>query len=46
MKIHDGKLDDFKALATDATDLVKQNEPNMQGYNWCFGCRPEERDAD
>jgi len=34
MKIHDGKLDEFKALAKEATDLVKQNEPNMQGYNW------------
>jgi quinol monooxygenase YgiN len=33
-KIHDGKLDDFKALAAEATALVEQNEPNMLGYHW------------
>ena len=33
-KIHDGKLDDFKALAAEATALVEQNESNMLGYHW------------
>ena len=33
-KIHDGKLDEFKALAAEATALVEQNEPDMQGYHW------------
>lgn len=32
--IHDGKLDEFKALAAEATALVEANEPNMLGYNW------------
>jgi quinol monooxygenase YgiN len=33
-KIHDGKVDAFKALAAEATALVEQNEPNMLGYQW------------
>jgi len=33
-EIHDGKLDEFKALVAEATALVEQNEPDMQGYNW------------
>ncbi|MFT4657602.1 MAG: quinol monooxygenase YgiN [Candidatus Aldehydirespiratoraceae bacterium] len=35
-KIHDGKLEEFKALAADATALVKANEPDMLGYHWYF----------
>ena len=34
--IHAGKLDEFKALAAQATALVEQNEPAMQGYHWYF----------
>ena len=34
--IHAGKLDEFKALATEATALVEQNEPGMLGYHWYF----------
>ena len=34
--IHDGKLDEFKALAEEASRLVEQNEPNMLGYHWYF----------
>ncbi len=33
-KIHDGKLEEFKALAAEAAALVEQNEPDMRGYNW------------
>lgn len=33
-EIHEGKLDEFKTLAAEATALVEQNEPNMQGYHW------------
>lgn len=32
--IHEGKLDEFKALAAEATALVETNEPNMLGYQW------------
>ena len=32
--IHEGKLDEFKALAAEATALVESNEPNMLGYHW------------
>jgi quinol monooxygenase YgiN len=35
-KIHDGKLEEFKALAAEATALVKANEPDMLGYHWYF----------
>lgn len=34
--IHPGKLDEFKALAAQATALVEQNEPDMLGYHWYF----------
>jgi quinol monooxygenase YgiN len=34
--IHDGKLDEFKALAAEATALVESNEPDMLGYHWYF----------
>ena len=32
--IHGGKLDEFTALAAEATALVEQNEPDMLGYHW------------
>ncbi|MGK0275683.1 MAG: quinol monooxygenase YgiN [Ilumatobacter sp.] len=32
--IHDGKIDEFKALAAEATALVEANEPSMLGYHW------------
>jgi quinol monooxygenase YgiN len=35
-RIHDGKLDEFKALADQANQLVEQNEPDMLGYHWYF----------
>lgn len=33
-KIHDGKLDQFMALAEKATETVEAKEPNMLGYHW------------
>jgi quinol monooxygenase YgiN len=33
-KIHDGKLEEFKSLAAEATERVETNEPNMLGYHW------------
>jgi quinol monooxygenase YgiN len=36
LRVHDGKLDAFKALAAEAVRLVEANEPNMQGYQWYF----------
>jgi quinol monooxygenase YgiN len=35
-KIHDGKLNEFKRIAAEATRVVEEKEPNMQGYNWYF----------
>jgi quinol monooxygenase YgiN len=31
-----GKVDAFKKLAQEATDVVKATEPNMIGYRWYF----------
>lgn len=34
--IKPNNLDDFKNLARKATELVKENEPDMKGYQWYF----------
>ena len=35
-KIHDGKLNEFKALASEAIAAVKANEPGNLQYDWYF----------
>jgi quinol monooxygenase YgiN len=32
--IHEGKLEEFKTLAAEASALVESNEPDMLGYHW------------
>jgi quinol monooxygenase YgiN len=36
VNIHDGKLDEFKQLASDAIEMTKQKEPGTLQYEWFF----------
>jgi quinol monooxygenase YgiN len=51
IKIHDGKLNEFKELAAQCCAAVKQNEPGALQYDWFFNedeteCVVRERYAD
>ena len=43
LKIHEGKLEDFKKLAAQCVVAVKENEPGTLQYDWFFN--PEETEC-
>ena len=51
LKIHDGKLNDFKEIAAQSFTLTKEKDPNTLQYDWFFDenhteCVVRERYAD
>ncbi len=53
LKIHDGKLSEFKELAGQCIDSIKANEPNTMKFDWFFNAdetecviKEEYRDSD
>ena len=53
LKIHNGKLSEFKALAGQCIDSIKVNEPNTMKFDWFFNAdetecviKEEYRDSD
>ena len=42
LKIHEGKLEQFKELATQARKAVKEKEPRALQYDWFFNAEQTE----